>query len=163
MVWSNRVCNPHCRSPLHVVFVLADPPTDTAPSWVCPCLPPFCCLTLFRPLPPTRLFYCGFFFFSWGSVVLSTGWISEGMKVRGRDLMLYLPRSLTLQAWFLIYTLVRSGLTHLGCTATKGSGWGRVKLCSSWSLKWPHQGLDPSAIYCQLRDTSAGNSSGVWR
>lgn len=125
MGW-NIECNPHCKSPPHVVFVLTDPPTYTAPS-----IPPsFCCLTLFcapslPPLPPAS-----FFFPSWGSVLLSQVWLSTAVvKMGGSDPMLCLPRSLITWPWLLFIPFVGTGLTHLGCVATKKEAVlrGRVK------------------------------------
>lgn len=124
----HKVCNPHCRGP--------PPQCCLCVNWsiygqlsilVHPSLPPFfCCLTLFCPptLPPARI--AGGFFFFPGVQCFSRRFDCQQPKMEGSEPMLYLPRSLITQTWFVIYTLIGTALTHLGCTGGSGLG-GRVK------------------------------------
>ena len=108
------------EAPPHDVFVLTDPPTDSAPSSaIHPSL-----LLLSHPLSPS-LPPLAVFSPSWGSVLLSHVWLST-VKMGRSERMLYLPRSLTIRPWFVIYTLVWNQADPFGHYQRKqldGAGW----------------------------------------
>lgn len=155
----HKVCNPHCRGP--------PPQCCLCVNWsiygqlsilVHPSLPPFfCCLTLFCPptLPPARI--AGGFFFFPGVQCFSRRFDCQQPKMEGSEPMLYLPRSLITQTWFVIYTLIGTALTHLVCTGGSGLG-GEGEVWSGLIKAWTS-----APFYCQQGDTSGSSSSrSIW-
>lgn len=111
-----KVCNPHCRGPPCCLCVN----WSTYEPRSIPSLPPF----VVSPSFALSLLH-DFFSFLWSSVLLFQVSLSTVVpKMGGSEVMLCLPRSLTMSPWFVIYTLVGIGLSHLGCVATRGNGWG---------------------------------------
>lgn len=159
VVWSNTKYVILIVEVPHVVFVLTDPPTDSAPSLsvhpsllllshsLLPSLPP-ASLGFFFPGVQccSRRFNCQQRYWRWKGV----NWccIQPEVWLCGPDL-LFIP-------------LLDPNWPIWAALQPKEAVRGRVRPSSSWSLKWPRQGLDSSAVYCQQGDTWAGNSSSVW-
>lgn len=116
VVWGDTKC---------VILIVEAPPCCLCFYWSTygqalhphPSIPPsYCCLNT----PFLLMHRCSVLF----SVAHAGLTVHSGAK-DGSDLMLCLPTSLTAWPWFVIYTLIGTKLTHLGCVATKRKrGWG---------------------------------------